>query len=122
MNLGELIEVLKSLPPDMVFEPGLGRAMSYRGYYDQIAFEPVERATVADMLREAVVSLDETFTGYKGGSYVMHSYVECWVAEYGALGEPLTSEHFLLALAMARLRIHEPGITLRDLAPHALLK
>lgn len=81
--LGELIEFLEQLPPDHIVEYGFGSPSSYRGYYEDVAFSPVESTTIGDMLDHAKSALGKTFTGYKGGSYKMTEYTDCWIAEYG---------------------------------------
>jgi hypothetical protein len=84
--LKELIEALEALNPNAVVPHGFGEPMSYRGYYDQLAFEPVENARIGDMLQHAKNALGNTFTGYKGGDYTMHETTECWIAPYGSSG------------------------------------
>lgn len=93
MNLGELIETLKGMNQDGVVSYGFGRPRSYRGYYEDLAFEPVERARVGDMLAFARSALGSTFGGYKGGEYTMHEYSTCWISEYGAnSGDGISSQ------------------------------
>jgi hypothetical protein len=38
--LGELIEALEKLPEDRVLPVGFDKPHSYRGYYNELAFEP----------------------------------------------------------------------------------
>ena len=83
MRLKDLIEALSVLPPGAMVKNGFGPAGSYRGYYDQIAFEPVEEAMIGDMLKYAEKAMGETYSGYKGGEYTMNGYTECWIAEWG---------------------------------------
>lgn len=83
MKLNDLIAALSALPPDAMVKNGFGLPDSYRGYYQDIAFEPVEEARIGDMLKYAEKAMGETFTGYKGGEYTMNGYTECWIAEYG---------------------------------------
>jgi hypothetical protein len=86
MTLGELIYRLKRLPPD---EPcALCSPHSYRGYYDQLAFEldsfrGTRTRTVKDALEEAESALGRTFEGYKGGEYVMKRDTPVWLSNYG---------------------------------------
>lgn len=94
MTLDEVIETLKRFPKDFVFERGFERPHSYRGYYDQLAFEPAENVRAALMLQLAERALGQTFEGYKGGSYVMDGGVDCHLAHYGSCGEPLTTYFF----------------------------
>lgn len=83
MQLRPLTEFLKALPQNAVVKNGFGHAHSYRGYYDQIAFTPVPEARIGDMVRFAEEALGAVYTGYKGGSYTMREYTECWIAEWG---------------------------------------
>lgn len=94
MTLGELIAELEKLPPTAVV--GLGNAHSYRGYYNDLAFEPKEGATAAELLAEARSCIGRTFTGYKGGEYVMEEYTDCWCSPWGmASQEALTAHRFI---------------------------
>ena len=95
MRLRDLIEFLKTQPPDKVFN-GFHRPHSYRGYYDELAFEPDEHARIGDMLSAAESALGKTFQGYKGGDYVMLEMTPVHIAEYGRCGEPITSANFKL--------------------------
>lgn len=97
MNLKNLIEWLEKQSPNAIVPHGFGIPRSYRGYYDQLAFEPVENAVILDMLEHARSALGTTFTGYKGGEYTMDEWTECWIAEYG------TSEGDKIGPTMLRL-------------------
>ena len=81
--LKELIEWLETQDPTKTVPYGFGQPMSYRGYYEQLAFEPVENANIGEMLEFAKSALGATFTGYKGGDFTMHDYTDCWIASYG---------------------------------------
>jgi len=86
MKLKELIERLGREPDDRVCSPGFGEADSYRGYYEQIAFEPKDSASVGEMLAHAKAAEGKTFTGYKGGEYTMTGDTIVNIAEYGHCG------------------------------------
>jgi len=86
MTLGELIKRLESADPTQVVRWGFGDPHSYRGYYEQLAFEPKENVTVASMLADAKSALGRTFCGYKGGDYVMDEWTSVWIANYGESG------------------------------------
>ena len=89
MTLGELIIFFKAMPKDMLIE-GLGELDSYRGYYRDLAFEPLEGTrTVEDLLKECVNALSKEFEGYKGGEYFMSKTTPLWVAHYGSCGPRL---------------------------------
>jgi hypothetical protein len=83
MNLGDLIAALEAADPSHIAEYGFGRPRSYRGYYEELAFEPTRNVTVGMMLEYAKSALGQTFEGYKGGSYTMSEYTPCWIASYG---------------------------------------
>lgn len=87
MYLGELIAVLEAADSDMIVPVGFTRPHSYRGYYEDLAFEPTANSTVAAMLAAAREALGTTYQGYKGGDYKMHDYTDVWLAYYGCVGE-----------------------------------
>ena len=89
MTLGELIEFLEKRDPSKVVSFGFWSPHSYRGYYEQLAFEPITDTTVGEMLKAARMALGSTFSGWKGGEYTMHDCTECWIANAGNCGEPL---------------------------------
>ena len=89
MSLGELIKALEAADPNKTVAIGFHNPMSYRGYYDQLAFEPLRDTTVGAMLKEAREALGQTFTGYKGGEYEMHDYTDVWLAYHGCCGEEI---------------------------------
>lgn len=87
LTLGELIDWLKSNKGQIEF--GFGRPMSYRGSYDELAFEPVENTTGSAMLHHAESAVDVRFEGYKGGEFMMTRDTPVWIAPYGESGEPI---------------------------------
>lgn len=86
ITLRDLIEELQLMPQDGVVPFGFGAPASYRGYYEQLAFEPLENAKIADMLAYAESAVGATFEGYKGGDFTMDDESDCWIASYGASG------------------------------------
>lgn len=89
MTLGKLIKELEGCDPsapirfsdDRQFP---GDAISYRGYYCDLAFEPTaEPSTAGQMLNECKQALGQTFVGYKGGNYMMGEDTPLWIASYG---------------------------------------
>lgn len=86
MTLGPLIERLKKEDPNLAMPVGFGAPMSYRGIYEDVAFEPVEDTTIGEMLAHAESALGTTFIGYKGGDFTMKEYTDCWIAIYGVGG------------------------------------
>ena len=83
MNLEDLILWLEKQNPAKVVLYGFGKPNSFRAYYHDVAFEPVENTTFGEMLTHAKSALGVTFTGYKGGEYLMADYSDCWISEYG---------------------------------------
>ena len=97
-SLQDLIDALKAADPDRVLPLGFKRPHSYRGYYEDLAFEPAAGVRVGDMLAAARGAVGETFGGWKGGEYVMSEYSTVWLAYRGRCGE--TVGPFLLALML----------------------
>lgn len=79
MELKKYIERLEAANPDQKVALGLGNPHSWRGRYDELAFEPVENTTVGEMLAEAKSALGTTYLGYKGGEFKMDSETDIHV-------------------------------------------
>lgn len=90
MTLGKMIESLEAMPEDARVAM-LQNAHSYRGYYSDLAFEPVEDETclASALLAECRDALGETFVGYKGGDFQMDEDTPVFVAFYGCTGKKL---------------------------------
>lgn len=101
LTLGELILKLEACPnPDAevyyefhgLFPTSID---SWRGSYSELALNvsgsldrysagaPLQVSALLTILKEAV---GKTFTGYKGGEYLMGKTTPVWVANYGATG------------------------------------
>jgi hypothetical protein len=89
-ELGKIIDYLKTQDSDKKVKSGFGAPHSYRGYYDQVAFEPVANTTVGTMLAHAESAIGPVFTGYKGGDYVYNRFTPAWIAVYGRCGDELS--------------------------------
>lgn len=95
LSLGGLIFSFKEYPQDynVVTLEGktLGETISYRGYYNEIAIEPIEadvlHRSVFEVLKTLQESVGKTFEGYKGGEYTMDESTPIWVASYGCSGK-----------------------------------
>lgn len=87
MYLKELIELLEKQDPNIRAAVGFGKPHSYRGYYEQLAFEPVKNTTAGEMLESAQSAVGKTFLGWKGGSYEMDEWSPCWLAWEGSSSE-----------------------------------
>jgi len=91
MTLGELVEFLQLQDPNKCFA-GFNSPHSYRGYYSDLALEPTGTQEKADeLLKIALSALGETFTGYKGGEFLMGRDAPIWFAFYGDCGDKLIS-------------------------------
>jgi hypothetical protein len=92
MVLKELIETLDKAAendPDRVVPLGFGNPHSYRGFYEDLAFEPVRNTTVRQMRDWAHEALGSTYAGWKGGEFTMGQYTNVWLAEQGRCGETI---------------------------------
>ena len=113
MTLDELIERLEKEDPALVVENGFGNPHSYRGYYERVAFEPVARTTIGDMLREAKSALGATYCGWKGGEYVMHGFTgSSWSQRYAntssLVHRPMGAQVFRVASPPSIRRARSP--------------
>ncbi len=88
MTLGRLIDLLSSLDPESKME-GMCHPHSYRGYYDDLAFERCEDMPVGKVLEMANCCMGEIFRGYKGGDFQMGRNTPLWIATYGNCGAKL---------------------------------
>lgn len=89
MLLCELIAQLEAADPQRVVPLGFKHPHSYRGYYEELAFEPVSRTLVADMLQAAKSALGAIYEGYRGGEFKMDASTKCYLAHWGECGEPI---------------------------------
>lgn len=93
MTLGKLIEALEAMPEEAMVA-NLYHPHSYRGYYEDLAFERRDGITpAADFLNDCRYVIGCTYTGYKGGEYTMDEDTPVWVAEYGCCGRKLMGIH-----------------------------
>ena len=91
MTLGKLIVALEGMPADAKIT-GLTNPYSYRGYYEDLAFEPREEKVKAEvLLAECRYAMGRAFKGYKGGNFVMGELTPVWVADYGCSGKKLVA-------------------------------
>lgn len=88
MTLGSLIIRLAELPPEMEMWE-LSGAHSYRGYYEDLAFDivrSIEKRTVRENIAYCKELLGQVFEGYKGGDYTMNTGTPVWFSHYGSCG------------------------------------
>lgn len=90
ITLGELRKSLKYLPPSKKIEY-LHSPHSYRGYYDELAFEcsSFKQTTVKNTLKMLDECIGATFEGYKGGKFKMENDTYINVATYGMCGRKI---------------------------------
>lgn len=113
MNLRQLIKRLKQAHyamPDAILRTGFNRPHSYRGYYEQLSFEPAENIRLKDMLDLAIAANGATYEGWKGGSYTMDLDTTVWIASEGCTSphdedDGLTEAHleFILSTEMTHI-------------------
>ncbi|MFC9973590.1 hypothetical protein ACFVH6_22115 [Spirillospora sp. NPDC127200] len=99
MTLDELITALEAADPTLVVPHGFTNPHSYRGDYQDLAFEPARNVTVGHMLTAARSALSTTYTGWKGGDYTMTGGTDCHLAYCGTCGDELTPTVLHLMLA-----------------------
>ena len=88
MNLGDFVDYLSGLSPDLyiIFDDGRnpGKFNSYRGYYDNLALDCRKtRCKVSSILKKASGCINRALEGYKGGKYIMTKNTHLWYSEYG---------------------------------------
>lgn len=93
MTLGKLLDILKCSDPSLpvIFggaDTGVpGDEDSYRGYYSDLAFDASGQDVTVESLKERCEkALGETYTGYKGGDFIMATDTPVWCATYGCCG------------------------------------
>ena len=70
MTLKEFRDYIQSFPKDTKFNYGVSYPFSWRGIYDEVAFELLdEPMTRESMLYNINAAYVEIFTGYKGGEF-----------------------------------------------------
>ena len=90
MTLGELIDELKKQPDDnevyldfcYMAPDGVE---SYRGFYDHLAlsYSQLNPMKVKELREELEAAVGATFTGYKGGSFIMTRNTPMWIDNIG---------------------------------------
>lgn len=91
LTLRNLINKLKQMPAHAQV-PNLSNPHSYRGYYDDLAFELEAGTTTAFELRCICEKVRGThLTGYKGGEFFMSDATPVWIAVHSFEGERLVN-------------------------------
>ncbi len=108
MILKELIEWLEGQDKKDVIQDGFGSPHSDRGYYENLAFDPVPETTIGEMLKHAKSAKGEVFIGWKGGNFKMTEYTEVFIGGHGRCGEPINSANLKLWELLANGNAHTP--------------
>lgn len=92
MTLGGLIAALESRPASSPVA-GIEDPHSYRGYYEDLAFElvPEKTSTAAEVAAICQSAMGRVFEGYKGGDFMMGESTPVWIANYGCCGVKIVS-------------------------------
>jgi len=86
LTLGGLIKQLETFAVERKIK-GLGDPISYRGYYDDLAFETSDtEISIAEALKMARGCMGKVFEGYKSGEFLMGERTPVWSADYGSCG------------------------------------
>ena len=102
MNLGEYIEILEKCEnKNRVLKKGLGNPNSWRGNYDELAFDIVENITIQEMINCAKDCICKKFRGYKGGDYIFNESTTINIESYGDWTDGRLLWTFLLDLLLA---------------------
>ena len=89
MTLGEMIATLEDMHSIARID-GLSEPHSYRGYYEDLAFEPTGGIMrVGELLNLCKSAMGKAYEGYKGGTFVMGEMTPVWVAYNGQTGKRL---------------------------------
>jgi hypothetical protein len=89
MNLENLINFLENENQEKIVKLGIHNPQSYRGDYEQLAFEPIANISCKEMLKEARSALGRIFCGWKGGEFQMHEETTVNIAKRGECGEEI---------------------------------
>lgn len=108
LSLGALRDVCEANPKMIVRTEGgegLGREHSYRGYYNELSFEPDAPRKASEVLKACRRALEDTYTGYKGGDYRYDEDTSIWLAHHGCTGSAITG---------AKIEGNEIVLSIRD--------
>lgn len=94
LSLGALRELAEQFDKAVfiIAEEGVGitNEHSYRGYYDDLAFERSSEPTpAAEVIAMCDRALSQTYEGYKGGDFNYAPDTPLWLAAYGCTGEAI---------------------------------
>lgn len=76
MELKKFREHIESFPQGTLFNYGISSPFSWRGSYDEVAFDMLEQPmTREEILAKIQLVYTETFKGYEGGEYTYCDFV-----------------------------------------------
>ena len=89
LNLAQLTEIFKEIPESAYSAPlyGWGELISWRGSYSELSLTYGESSSIGSAFSELMFANGKTFTGYKGGDFVMHGGTCIWGDNYGDVNE-----------------------------------
>ena len=77
MKLKEFKQQIKQAETGKTFDYGISEPFSWRGSYDEVAFELLEQPmTREEILANIEKAYTEEFRGYKGGNYTYNDYTD----------------------------------------------
>jgi hypothetical protein len=108
-KLGQVIRVLELADcGDWTLPYGFTNPHSYRGYYEDVAFQLTVDVTVQECLDAARSALGTAYEGWKGGDYVMDAFTDVWiVGDTGQAGGE-TLGRFMLDLMLSAAHTQPP--------------
>ena len=86
MTLGELSIELKRIResnPGLALKQGFADPHSFRGYYNELAFEIQKDQHIDQAIEVAESAVGKVFTGWKGGDFPMDEETDVWWAQEG---------------------------------------
>lgn len=88
MRLGDFSNIFLNMKNDsFVFKEAFGNTHSYRGYYDEVAFERVSNVTLKQVKESVDAAFNNEFSGYKGGVYRYDSDTTAHLTYYGTCSD-----------------------------------
>lgn len=91
MTLGKMIQCLSDMPYETMVD-GFGNPHSYRGYYEDLAFKPVDnKINCRDALAICQSAMGKVFIGYEGGEFMMGELTPVWLSNYGTTGRKIVA-------------------------------
>lgn len=87
LSLGQAIAMCEAADQDKVLPFGITHPHSYRGFYEDVAFERTEPQTVREFVAVLRSALGQSYEGWKGGHYTMDEHSDAWFATEGSTSD-----------------------------------